>query len=70
MIDLNVSLGALRRQARVIETQVSSLSAQEARWKPSEGRWSALEVVCHLADEEREDFRVRLDLTLHHPDRE
>ena len=28
-----------------------------------------LEVVNHLYDEEREDFRQRLDLTLHHPSR-
>ena len=30
--------------------------------------WSILEVINHLYDEEREDFRRRLDLTLHHPD--
>ena len=29
--------------------------------------WSALEVVNHLYDEEREDFRLRLDILLHHP---
>lgn len=29
-------------------------------WKPQENKWSLLEIVCHLYDEEREDFRNRL----------
>jgi len=40
----------------------------EPHWKPSPDRWSAVEVLCHLADEEREDFRLRLDLLLHRPE--
>ena len=39
----------------------------QARWKPQPDEWSILEVVNHLYDEERDDFRMRLDLTLHHP---
>ncbi len=42
----------------------------EPHWKPSHDRWSTVEILCHLADEEREDFRLRLDLTLHHPEQE
>ncbi len=44
-------------------------AAQEA-WRPAPERWSLLEVACHLLDEEREDFRRRLDLILHAPDEE
>ena len=40
-----------------------------ARWKPAPDSWSILEVVNHLYDEEREDFRVRLDTILYHPGR-
>ena len=29
--------------------------------------WSIVEIVCHLADEEVEDFRARLELTLRDP---
>ena len=29
--------------------------------------WSIVEILCHLADEEVEDFRVRLELTLSDP---
>jgi DinB superfamily len=42
---------------------------EQARWKPSPEKWSMLEVVNHLYDEERDDFRTRLDLLLHHPDK-
>ena len=43
------------------------VSEEQARWKPDPESWSMLEVVGHLLDEEREDFRVRLDYTLHRP---
>jgi uncharacterized damage-inducible protein DinB len=34
------------------------------RWKPATDRWSIVEVLGHLVDEEREDFRVRLAMVL------
>lgn len=33
---------------------------EDVRWKPAPDKWCLLEVVCHLADEEREDFRARV----------
>jgi hypothetical protein len=53
--------------ACAIRALAEGLSEAQARWKPDPARWSILEVICHLHDEEREDFRVRLDLTLHDP---
>lgn len=50
-----------------IQALVRDVSDQQAHWKPDPDVWSILEVVCHLLDEEREDFRVRLDYTLHRP---
>lgn len=41
---------------------------EQARWKPGVNRWSMLEVINHLYDEEREDFRTRLALVLNNPD--
>ncbi|MCZ6599077.1 MAG: DinB family protein [Planctomycetota bacterium] len=60
----------LAAAAEVIRSLVEDISAEEARWKPAPKKWSILEVVSHLADEERDDFRKRLDLTLHHPGEE
>ncbi len=39
----------------------------DLRWKPAPEHWSILEILCHLRDEEREDFRVRAELTLRDP---
>ena len=39
------------------------------RWKPSEDKWCLLEVICHLYDEEREDFRIRTKSTLETPEK-
>lgn len=44
----------------VLGALLRGVSPQTARWKPSPERWSMLEVVCHMADEERKDFRPRL----------
>ena len=41
-----------------------NLSDEKARWKPGLDKWSLLEVINHLYDEEREDFRKRLMLVL------
>ena len=37
-------------------------------WKPADDKWCLLEIVCHLYDEEREDFRARLKHILETPD--
>jgi hypothetical protein len=57
----------LSANAEVFQGLVKDVSSEQARWRPTHEKWSIVEVVCHLADEERDDFRRRLDLTLHHP---
>lgn len=57
----------LRASAYVISAQVTGVGEEQARWKPNPSQWSILEVVNHLADEEVEDFRVRLASTLSRP---
>jgi hypothetical protein len=36
------------------------LNEEQIRWKQNEEKWCPLEIVCHLYDEETEDFRVRI----------
>jgi hypothetical protein len=57
----------LAKTQEVIRMLAGGVTGEEARWRPSEKKWSVLEVVNHLYDEERDDFRKRLDLLLHHP---
>ncbi len=49
---------------------LTGISEQEARIKPDPDSWSILEVLCHLYDEEREDFREHLDFILHRQEQE
>lgn len=58
----------LSNQMRVLRAVLTGVTPQEAKQRPEPEAWSMLEVVAHLLDEEREDFRVRLDIILHRPD--
>jgi hypothetical protein len=49
----------------IIRALIANISQEEARIKPSAEDWSILEVISHLYDEEREDFREHLDFILH-----
>lgn len=62
-------IGRLEHFAFALPNLVKGLSEVEARWRPSDGGWSILEVICHLADEEEHDFRKRLELLFTHPER-
>lgn len=68
-MDLNYCLAQMSGDAERIRALVEGVHDEQARWRPNPDSWSVLEVTCHLLDEEREDFRVRLDITLHQPER-
>lgn len=70
MLSVDEIIAQMARQAERIRVLAEGVSDEQARWKPDAESWSLLEVVNHLYDEEREDFRRRLDLTLHHPEQE
>lgn len=50
----------LTNSAQAIQSLSSGIAIEQARWKPAPDAWSILEVVNHLYDEEREDFRAHL----------
>lgn len=52
----------------MIRALLSGITQEEALVKPGADSWSILEVVCHLYDEEREDFRLHLDWILNRRD--
>ena len=57
----------LSHQAETIARLTEGIDTTQARWRPTPEDWSLLEVVNHLYDEETEDFRIRLQLTLNDP---
>jgi len=54
----------------MIQVLLSGITQEEAAIKPDADSWSILETLCHLYDEERLDFRPRLDAILSHPTEE
>lgn len=66
-MELDHLTSVMAKNAERIRALVQGIPGRQARWKPDADSWSILEVVNHLWDEEREDFRVRLDYTLHRP---
>ena len=54
----------LKVQGGLLSTWLRSVPRDELLWKPAPERWSMLEVLGHLLDEERDDFRTRIRLTL------
>lgn len=69
MPDINASalIDRLARFPEALQPLLRNLPDDQARFKPPSGSWSILEIVRHLADEERDDFRIRLRLTLESP---
>lgn len=55
----------LECSTEMIRALLSGITQEDARYQPTPETWSILEVTCHLYDEEREDFRQRLDFILH-----
>ncbi len=51
----------------MVTALLEGVSAEEARFQPTPETWSILEALCCLYDEEREDFRQRLDILLRRP---
>jgi hypothetical protein len=52
----------------VFQTLFNSCSNEELQWRERLGKWNLLEIVCHLYDEERDDFRTRLRSVLENPE--
>ncbi|MCK4560771.1 MAG: DinB family protein [Calditrichia bacterium] len=69
-MDYNYFISSLENSAKKIESLLEGVSEEQAKWKPQPEKWSILEVVNHLYDEERDDFRRRLDLTINTPDKD
>jgi hypothetical protein len=59
-MQINEIINQLDSNYKVFENLLSINSSEEIKWKPSEDKWCLLEIVNHLYDEEREDFRARL----------
>jgi len=55
----------LQNSTEMIRALLLGITQEEAQVKPNPDSWSILDVICHLHDTEREDFREHLDFILH-----
>lgn len=60
-------VGRLRRFPALLAALVDDVDQGHWWWKPGTGDWALVEILGHLAREEREDFRPRLERTLRDP---
>ena len=60
----------LVNSTEMIRALIKDISQEQAQVKPDANAWSILEVLCHLHDTEREDFREHLDFILHRQNEE
>ncbi|MFD2099554.1 DinB family protein [Flagellimonas iocasae] len=61
-------IAELERNRKVFKETLADMPQLLINWKANPKDWSLLEIICHLVDEEKEDFRTRVDYTLQHPD--
>lgn len=66
-MELTTCLTQLAHQAAAIAALTQGFTPEQAHWKPTPEMWSVVEVVNHLYDEEREDFRAHLRAVLAEP---
>lgn len=69
-IHAGLLIDRLERTPDALRALTAMVHHADAAWRPDEKCWSVLEIVCHLVDEETDDFRARLKSTLEDPARE
>ena len=55
----------LVNSTEMIRSLLAGITQEEAQTKPNPESWSILELLCHLYDEDREDFHEHLGFILH-----
>lgn len=68
-MDIKYFSEQLNKNFLTIACLVDGLSNEEAKWRSEPKKWSILEVVNHLHDEELNDFPLRLKYMLYYPEK-
>ena len=66
-MNLSYYLDSLAHNKIVFEHLLSGLSKEALSWRPTPEKWNLLEIICHLKDEEKEDFKARIQHIFLHP---
>ena len=66
-MNVNHIISELKKNKKVFSELLNISNTELITWKQNPDKWCLLEIVCHLCDEEREDFRARVQKTLESP---
>ena len=70
MLESKIFINRLSGNLNIFRDLTDNISEDQRIWKPEKNKWSILEVMHHLYDEEKEDFRIRLEFTLSIPQKD
>ena len=66
-MELQSVIAELERNRKVFTATLADMPQALISWKVNPKDWSLLEIICHLVDEEKEDFRARIEHALSKP---
>ncbi|MBO0322543.1 DinB family protein [Muricauda sp. CAU 1633] len=66
-MELESVITELERNRKVFKETLADMPKPLIHWKAKPKDWSLLEIICHLVDEEKEDFRARTEHALRQP---
>ena len=67
-MNYNHIISELQQNKTIFHSLFQHMDTDMQLWKPAPGKWCMLEIICHLYDEERDDFRTRLRHILENPE--
>ncbi len=59
----------LDKNKNIYNELFNSITKEQILWRSVPEKWNMLEIVCHLYDEEKEDFRARLQHVIRTPEK-
>lgn len=66
-MELAFTIGQFADNTRVFIELLAGIQEEQYNWRPAPDKWNLKEVLYHLRDEEREDFRPRIQSLLEDP---
>jgi len=68
-MQLEYAIEQLEKNKVIIKTLLENVTEDGYTWKQTPDKWNLLEIICHLYDEEIEDFRTRTTNVIETPDK-
>lgn len=67
-MDIKYAVRQLEKNKHTFHSLLNGATEAEYSWRSADDKWNLLTIVCHLYDEEREDFRARFKDVIETPD--